>query len=246
MLAQNRTLTGGKMKDKPSSHKIRNTVYRDAFYDSGLRPGKLSIVATENNMTEENLRITLALARGYRRDGLSEEEIKEILLNKSREEFDNLWNVTRKNRVPIQAGEGVCSPVVTPALFDDSDENLQRIADTAPRPSNGTTRTPSGLPRKPSVQRERTELQDPGNEYARSKGVYVAVMNSEGFPDNLYVIPGMLPFGVEWKVPGKRQSPEQAQRFLDLRRLGWDVRVFDSLGSFKVWLDGRLSIEKAA
>lgn len=131
--------------------------------------------------------------------------------------------------------------------FDDSSENLQRIANAIPRTRVGVVRTPSSGSRKPSVMRERNENQKPGNEYARLNGVYVAVMDSEGFPDNLYLTPGNpVPFGVEWKASGKKPTPEQAQRILDLRRLGWVVRVFDSLEGFRVWLDGYLPSQVAA
>lgn len=155
-----------------------------------------------------------------------------------------------KLKAEIKAQSGKAQTLTQAAVvkqrvpFDDSSENLERIANHVVVPRGpGENRTPTG-PRKPSVFRERTEYQEPANEYARSKGLFVAVMDRDGFPDNLYLIPGNpIPFGVEWKAEGEEPSPKQAQRVLKLREW-WDVRVLDNLETFETLVDTFISQQK--
>lgn len=49
-----------------------------------------------------------------------------------------------------------------------------------------------------------------------------------GMPDRLILLPGGRTYFVELKAPGKKLRPLQQKRFVELRQLGFDVRMIDS------------------
>lgn len=50
-----------------------------------------------------------------------------------------------------------------------------------------------------------------------------------GVPDRIAVFPGGKIYFVELKAPGGKVRPQQAARFRELERLGFPIRVLDSI-----------------
>lgn len=58
-------------------------------------------------------------------------------------------------------------------------------------------------------------------------GVESAKWGKDGWPDDLFFVPGGKPLVIEFKAPGEPPMPRQAYRIQFLRRLGYDVEVHD-------------------
>lgn len=59
-------------------------------------------------------------------------------------------------------------------------------------------------------------------------------------PDQLFVGPGKDFFFVEFKREGEEPRLQQEKRLTSLRKLGHEAYVFDSVLSFRGWLEERL------
>lgn len=74
-------------------------------------------------------------------------------------------------------------------------------------------------------------------DYIRSVGgmaLKLDAMSCAGIPDRLVVLPDGKMFFVELKQPGKKPRPIQLKRHADLRKLGFDVYVVDSLDTLHI------------
>jgi len=56
-------------------------------------------------------------------------------------------------------------------------------------------------------------------------------IGSGGWPDRIFLIPGGRPLFIEFKRPGETPRPLQVARHDELRRLGYYVKVVDSIES---------------
>lgn len=70
--------------------------------------------------------------------------------------------------------------------------------------------------------------------FARMKGALVLRLALQpavagGWPDALIILPNGRVLWIEFKAPGKTPTPLQLRRHADLRRLGHDVRVIESV-----------------
>lgn len=69
-------------------------------------------------------------------------------------------------------------------------------------------------------------------EFIKSNGGMAIKLDASSFagiPDRLVVLPGGKMFFVELKQPGKKPGALQLKRHNDLRKMGFDVYVIDSL-----------------
>lgn len=69
-------------------------------------------------------------------------------------------------------------------------------------------------------------------EYIKTNGgmaIKLDPTSCSGIPDRLVVLPDGKMFFVELKQPGKKPRPLQLKRHADLRKLGFEVYVIDSL-----------------
>jgi hypothetical protein len=75
--------------------------------------------------------------------------------------------------------------------------------------------------------------------WARQQGIIVQKMNgqfSNGFPDDLFLLPrGKVAF-IEFKAPGKKPTPLQERRIKEIAALGHNVIWTDSVEHAKEWL----------
>lgn len=56
-------------------------------------------------------------------------------------------------------------------------------------------------------------------------------MGSGGWPDRVFLVPGGRPLFIEFKRPREQSRPLQVARHDQLRRLGYHVKVVDSVES---------------
>jgi hypothetical protein len=74
-------------------------------------------------------------------------------------------------------------------------------------------------------------------EYIRSAGgmaLKIDASSCAGIPDRLVVLPDGKMFFVELKQPGKKPRPLQLKRHADLRKLGFEVYVIDSVDAMRL------------
>ena len=55
------------------------------------------------------------------------------------------------------------------------------------------------------------------------------VQSNTGWPDRLYLVPGGKPFFIEFKQPGAEPEPRQRLIHAQLRYLGYEVEVHDTI-----------------
>lgn len=61
-----------------------------------------------------------------------------------------------------------------------------------------------------------------------------------GWPDRLFLIPGGIPFLIEFKAPGEKPEGLQTHRIAVLRALGYDVEVHDDYTEAMAAINRRL------
>lgn len=60
---------------------------------------------------------------------------------------------------------------------------------------------------------------------------------TRGVPDRIVVLPGSRIVFVELKAPGKSSTPWQLKQQRDIRRLGFEVRVIDTLEKVEAFVE---------
>lgn len=74
-------------------------------------------------------------------------------------------------------------------------------------------------------------------EYIKDNGgmaLKLDAMSCAGIPDRLVVLPNGKMFFVELKQPGKKPRALQLKRHADLKRMGFEVYVIDSLDTIRL------------
>ena len=59
---------------------------------------------------------------------------------------------------------------------------------------------------------------------------------ARGIPDQIVMMPGARIWFVELKAPGKKPRPQQAKRHRELKALGFEVRVLDTIEKVKMFI----------
>jgi hypothetical protein len=123
--------------------------------------------------------------------------------------------------------------------FNDSIENLQRIANAPEGVGHGGKRGPrQGESKKPTL-RERV-LQKQAQRYAEKRSILVVQWDHNGNPDHLYLRSNNAVLGaVEFKDPGKKPRKDQARKILELLNR-MPVAVISDFKTFKNWLNIRI------
>lgn len=76
-------------------------------------------------------------------------------------------------------------------------------------------------------------VRDPTIRWAKKHGIvsirmYFGPGVQQGWPDDLFLIPGGRPLFIEFKAPGKEATPKQAKKIKILKDLLYDVCVCDT------------------
>jgi hypothetical protein len=65
----------------------------------------------------------------------------------------------------------------------------------------------------------------------RVKSVKLKDLGAAGYPDRLFFVPGGRPLLIEFKRPGEVPGPLQEYTHRQLRRLGYQVEVYDDIAT---------------
>jgi len=84
------------------------------------------------------------------------------------------------------------------------------------------------------------EVEGPVKDYARSKRFYVRKfksVNNRAVPDDIFSTPEGVVFFIEFKRPGKKATPDQADEHKIMRAHGLKVHVIDNVAEGKRLID---------
>lgn len=88
------------------------------------------------------------------------------------------------------------------------------------------------------------DVEQPAKKYAERNGWLfekVKSLSRRGWPDRLLVRRG-LHVWVEFKRPGQKPTAQQAEVHEDMRKRGMIVKWFNTLESFKAWIDDQVGL----
>lgn len=91
--------------------------------------------------------------------------------------------------------------------------------------------------KKPVLEKE---VEGPVKDYARAKGLYVRKFQSENnrsVPDDIFGTPKGVVFFIEFKRPGKKPTPAQADEHELMRKKNLKVHVIDNVQEGKALID---------